>query len=268
MKAEKKKIFRVLGGSVLILSGMTGAAPALVQTAQAQPSDSNGALDEASQYASTNVNDVVVSNVQGFFGWTQEQITSNDVIAQLFNRSTICGRAYEPTQQDASTWNIEVKGDVQNAFTESLGELQQDGANARSVMTCACASNTAGGSAIVNAEVQGVSMSDLIIKAHPDASVNAVIFTGSDGTSITLPYSYVLGNDAILATQINGESLDASVGGTNQLWISSTAAKYFCRDVVSVEFATLDQQPAAPNDDQATDTDYVNRPNVGVLEAE
>ena len=70
---------------------------------------------------------------------------------------------------------------------------------------------------------------------------------------------------AIIASAINGEDMGASVGGTNQVWLDGTAAKYFTRNVVSIEVTAEDVAPAVPGSEDAPEDQYVNRPNVGIL---
>lgn len=73
-----------------------------------------------------------------------------------------------------------------------------------------------------------------------------------------------MARDALVTYRVNDEALSESVGGTNQLWIDSTAAKYFSRNIVAVEISSEDVVPAAPSDEAPNDGEYVNRPNVGV----
>ncbi|MEG1197285.1 MAG: hypothetical protein RSD38_02765, partial [Raoultibacter sp.] len=61
--------------------------------------------------------------------------------------------------------------------------------------------------------------------------------------------------------------LTASVGGTNQLWIDSVAAKYFSRNIVSIELTAEDVAPAVPGKEADAANQYVNRPNVGIVSA-
>ena len=60
--------------------------------------------------------------------------------------------------------------------------------------------------------------------------------------------------------QVNGEDLSASVGGNNQLWMTSTPASYFVRDVVEVLITAEEEAPATPG----AGFDYPNSPNVGI----
>ena len=118
---------------------------------------------------------------------------------------------------------------------------------------------------MVNADVSGVSLAALIERARPAANANTVTLTSADGYTMSLPLDYVMQRRAIIASAINGEDLGASVGGTNQVWLDGTAAKYFTRNVVSIEVTAEAVAPAIPGSEDAPEDQYVNRPNVGIL---
>ena len=67
----------------------------------------------------------------------------------------------------------------------------------------------------------------------------------------------------MIVYQLNGEPLSASVGGTNQLWLGSTSARYFASDVVEVRVTCEDEAPAIPGSPASGDH-ASNVPNVGV----
>ena len=71
----------------------------------------------------------------------------------------------------------------------------------------------------------------------------------------------------ISVSEINGEGLSSSVGGTNQLWIDAAAAKYFTRNVVAIELTAQEVAPDTPGTEDAPDDQYVNRPNAGITKA-
>ena len=98
-------------------------------------------------------------------------------------------------------------------------------------------------------------------KAGAAAGANAGTFGSADGTQQTFPLGYVVGRHAVLSYEINDEDLSASVGGSNQLWMTKTPANYFVRDVVEIVVSTEDVAPATPG---AAD-EHPNSPNAGVL---
>ena len=124
--------------------------------------------------------------------------------------------------------------------------------------------NPADGRATANAAVTGVSVYDLLEAAGGVSSgANAITFVSSDGYEVTLPLSYVLQRASMIVYQLNGEPLSASVGGTNQLWLGSTSARYFASDVVEVRVTCEDEIPAIPGSPASGDH-ASNVPNVGV----
>ena len=83
----------------------------------------------------------------------------------------------------------------------------------------------------------------------------------ADGTRQTFPLGYVVGRHAVLSYEINDEDLSASVGGSNQLWMTKTPANYFVRDVVEIVVSTEEVVPEAPG----VADEHPNSPNAGVL---
>ena len=90
---------------------------------------------------------------------------------------------------------------------------------------------------------------------------NAVTFVSADGTETMLPLGYVIGRHGVLSYEINEEALTASVGGSNQLWMTRTPANYFVRDVVEIVVSAEDEAPAVPGEAD----EHPNSPNAGVL---
>lgn len=91
---------------------------------------------------------------------------------------------------------------------------------------------------------------------------NAVTFTSADGFSQTFPLDWLYERKALIATCVGGEPIEQSFGGVNQLWIEGAAARLFVRDIVSVEFRTLDD-PQPPSF-EADEMLFQNRPNAGI----
>ena len=59
-----------------------------------------------------------------------------------------------------------------------------------------------------------------------------------------------------------GKSLVHGLAGcANQLWLGNSSARAFARNVVEIEFAALDEEPAVPSAAEA-----MNQPNIGVTE--
>ena len=243
MKVSTTKVLSAAGAAALLVPGLAIAASPAADTPATWttvPASSQAVEGEAP------ANGVVrVPNVQGEFSFDQTTVT--------------------PNNRMADDWSIAVGGDVANPYNATIGEIAQDDGTLSQIMGCSCAANPAGGRAVVNADVSGVSLAALIERARPAANANTVTLTSADGYTMSLPLDYVMQRRAIIASAINGEDLGASVGGTNQVWLDGTAAKYFTRNVVSIEVTAEAVAPAIPGSEDAPEDQYVNRPNVGIL---
>ena len=255
---------------------VVAALAAVTMTAMPAASAFAATVDDSASTASVgNASAVLVqasgqdiqteTQVEGTFTWDQGTITPNEVIKSVFQKASIalCDAASELTIADAEDWAISVSGDVQQAYSATLGELA-DESEGTMIKGCTCVSNGAGGPASINAQITGVPLASIIARAMPAADANTVTLVSEDGYEASLPLSYVMSRSAVVTYEINGEDLSESVGGTNQLWIDSTAAKYFTRNIVEIKVTHEDVVPAAPGAEQAADGEYVNRPNAGI----
>lgn len=266
--SSSKVVSAALAGTALALSGAPLVALAATPgTAAPQPAGTT-ATQAASTATTTATAKVTSPVVHGTFAYDQTTLTSNADIKKNFagTDAYLCGTTAGTDEASVplDSWNITVGGDVQNAFTESLADLADD--NALTVpMGCACAGNGADQRVSANAEVTGVTFASLMREAGVSADANTVTFTSSDGYQVSLPLSYVKQRYTLLVYAINGEPLANSMGGTNQLWLGSTSARYFARDITGITFETRDAAdvPAAPGTAAAGDT-YANVPNVAL----
>ena len=249
---------------------MAGAGAALAQQGEVPPTGSDAAVIAGEQAMSSQR--VALANVEGTFSFTQGQVTPTAQIARTLGGAdkVLCGASTEalPSNQqvvsDAADWQITVDGDgVQSSLTATIGDFAQTGTQS-TVMGCSCAGNPADGRATANAAVTGVSVYQLLETAGGVTNeANAITFVSSDGYEVTLPLTYVLQRASMIVYQLNGEPLSASVGGTNQLWLGSTSARYFASDVVEVRVTCEDEVPAIPGSPASGDH-ASNVPNVGV----
>lgn len=262
MKPTTRKIAGA-AGSVLMLTAMSAGAA----TAFAEGVDEGVAPEVNQATYAAGVARVQAATVEGTFSFTQNEITPTSAIAKAMNAAAkhLCGSKAllsEPTGA-STTWEIAVKGAVGQEYTASLDELLKVG-KAHVAMGCSCAGNPADGRASVNAEVDGVTVSSILETAGVSETANTIVFTSRDGYEIALPLNYVTQRYSLIVCGINGEPVENSVGGTNQLWLGSTSARYFARDVVSITLEDRETPPPAPGTDEAGDA-YANVPNVSVL---
>ena len=211
---------------------------------------------------------VALDTVEGTFAFTQTEVSSNDWLARHIGESSkyLCGSeaVLAGEAADAESWTISVGGAVENPYEATIGELAQTEAVQSVLMGCSCAGNPADGLSVANALVEGISVVTLVHLATPAADANTIVFTSADGYEIALPLSYIESHYCPLVFNVNGSALVESVGGTNQLWLGSTPASYFARDIVSIRLEARAEAPASPTSDEARET-LGNLPNVGVL---
>lgn len=263
MNDTAKKAFGVAGSAMMLVSlGAGGAAVAMQQEAHAEPA--------AERQAGTGERAMTeVDRVKGSFSYTQDEITPVDEIKKNLATASkyLCGaNGADGGAEEASpeNWVISVKGDVAHPYFATISEMTKTGA-AQLTMGCSCIGNPADGAASANADVLGVTLQSIIEQAIVSDDANTVVFTSADGYAIELPLFYVMQHFSLIAYDINGEPVANSMGGSNQLWLGSTAASYFSRDIVEISFETRVTPPPTPGTKAAGDF-YANVPNVSFVE--
>ncbi len=264
---KTKGIVGIAATTALLVPGV-----ALAATVDAPTEETTWEHVEATEsvaYAKQGTVGVKAADVQGTFSFDQTTVTPTDQIAKIFQKApaTFCQASTEMTVTAPEDWTVSVSGDVGNPYTATLGEIVESDGQQTELMGCACAGNPAGGRAVISAEVTGVPLAEIIYRAQPAQDANTVTLVSEDGYRISIPLDYVLARRALMACAVNGEGLASSMGGTTQIWMDAAAAKYFSRNVVAIELTREEQAPAAPGSEKAPDTEYVNRPNVGITAA-
>ncbi len=272
--AEKTLKIAGAAGSALLLAGLGGAAlaPQTTLATEAGAGSQVGAEalvkgSEAQAVAATPA--VRQTAVEGAFAWTQAEVTPVDLVASRMGgvARVLCGssRVAEGDRASAEEWVLRVTGDVESEVVATLGELAEEGAY-HATMGCSCAGNGVDGLASVNAEVEGVTAAYLLEAAGASESANTIVFVSDDGYEVALPIAYVTQRASMVVYTLNGAELADSVGGVNQLWLGSTSARYFARNVAEVRVETRDEGlvPPVPGTPDAGGT-YANVPNIGVV---
>lgn len=161
MSSRTKTIGAAMGSVVLLGSTALGFAAAQ-GSAETQAAEGAGAsavaaaqADQSDAQASGTVD---VAQVRGEFSFTQDAVTPSASIATTFVRavSSMCASMpeYLVAQIDPA---IAVQRSDGSHFQATVSEMEgEEGAEAF-LMACSCASNVAGGGAVANAEVSGVS---------------------------------------------------------------------------------------------------------------
>lgn len=270
--AASAMMLGVCGGPVADAAGWDGMSAGDGGTrddAVGMPTCAEGAamVDPASQA-------VRLDAVQGSLTYGQGAVDSVDDIARAFKKAPayLCGSSFDQLAAHGATKDagaagvneLTVAGDVQHAFTASLDDLASDDDHPV-VLGCSCGGNPADGRASVSAEVTGVTIRSLLERAQVNDGVNTIVFTSRDGYETALPLSYVTQRYSLIVYAVNGEAVDNAMGGSNQLWLGSTSARYFVRDVSAVELRTQETPPPAPGS-AAVHDQAKNVPNASVLE--
>ena len=270
MKATGKKLAGLVAGGALVVSTAPVAQLALADEPGATAEGGGSAsLAQAVVHAIANEGaNETIEHVQGAFAWNQNVVTDNETLARtLYDGSAyLCGaQGAEATGAErasaTSIASIRVTGDVGHAFTASIDEFLQK-APMKKIMGCTCAGNPADGRASANAEVGGFQLAALIDEADPVEGANTITFTSADGYEVALPLRYVTQRYSLIVTTVNGDPADSVIGCSNQLWLGSTAARSFARDVVEIAITEEAEPPTAPGAPASANT-----PNVGVTKA-
>lgn len=262
MNDTTKKIAGTAGSLILLGSMGAGAVTAFAEEAPEAAPQSAEAVEGASAVRAT------AEAVQGDFSFTQAAVDSNEAIARAMGAATyLCGGSVfegDDFVGDVEAWPIAVGGDVENGFVATVADLQADPEAQKSIMGCSCAGNPADGSASVNAEVTGVAVAHLLEMAGVSETANTVVFRSADGYEVALPLRYLTQHYCPVVFAVNDSPLVQTVGGANQLWLGSTSARYFAKNIVSIAAETRQTPPPAPGSEEAGDT-YANLPNIGVF---
>ncbi|MEG0126359.1 MAG: molybdopterin-dependent oxidoreductase [Raoultibacter sp.] len=277
MSERSTKIMGLVASGTLVVS----AAPFVQATAFADPLASSDAsrlsvtaIESTAPTTFAGSQQVTLKNVQGLFAWDQGVAADNATLAKsLYGSSaalckpqgiesssapTATGTSGASTQA-VGIEQIKVSGDIGHAFTASVEEFTKK-SPVNKIMGCTCSGNPADGRASANAAVSGFKVAALIEEADPAEEANAITFVARDGYRVSLPLSYVTQRYSIIVTGVNGEQASEAVGCENQLWLGSTAARSFARDIVAIEITHEATPPAAPGAPVSA-----NAPNVGVL---
>ena len=150
----------LLGVSTLM--GVTALAPG---EAQAAPESVTGAESQNAQAASDQLYQKQTAAVTGQFAYDQNVTTASDSIRDVFAMAaaTLCASVpdYGATSLGQA---IDVRGP--HSYALSPSRASEDADNDGFLLACSCATNVAGGGAIANAHVQGVTVASVASTAR------------------------------------------------------------------------------------------------------
>lgn len=156
MKSQTVKTIGGVMSAVALISGGAGVAQAAtIEPAAAAPASAT-TLAAADTEAPARA-------VEGTFSYTQDAVSSNAEISGVFCKAAATLCASLPTYGCEAVKAAAVTVAGPNAsFTATVDELAGEEEATSYVMACSCATNVAGGGAIANAEVEGVSLETLV----------------------------------------------------------------------------------------------------------
>ena len=180
----------------------------------------------------------------------------------------------DDSKQDLSiyeNWVISVDGDCENPVEMTLPEMEEQFGTVKQVMKMDCTINGVGQATIMQSEVEGIPISAIVDYAKPKAGANILSPIGSDGYDYAqMSIDWLLENDAIIVTKMDGEYLPNSQGYPCMIWVYKTSGGNFTKRISNLTFMTLpeDQLNAQLYVGQFTDDrtgEIYSKPNSGVL---
>lgn len=160
MKKDTSKKWAAVASSVVLassaLAGVGGTALAV------EADGATGVAAEAATDAQA-AGAVKAAAVEGDFAYNQAAVTPTATISSMFTKAaaTLCVAAPEYAQQCVVNCPIHVTGN--GAAMDATVADMAGGEGAQSMlMGCACATNAAGGGAIMNAQAEGVAIQTVL----------------------------------------------------------------------------------------------------------
>lgn len=159
MSKAMGKVGAVAGTMILAGSGMFAALPAMAEEAAAPSADAGVASAVPDGAAAEMPGAFASQNVEGTFSYSQDAVTDNATITNVFKKAmaTLCTGLPQYAAQEVHSMVIKGSSTMEATVEEMAAE---EGTTSYTV-GCACSSNVAGGGAIVNADVSGVSLASV-----------------------------------------------------------------------------------------------------------
>ena len=109
---------------------------------------------------------MAVSNVQGTFSFDQARVTPNAQIKDVFVKAsaTLCN-TFNVLESALSDFYLSVGGEVPSPYSATVDQIAEEEGSTSQLMGCSCTANSAGGWAVAQARVEGVSVASIAQKA-------------------------------------------------------------------------------------------------------
>jgi DMSO/TMAO reductase YedYZ molybdopterin-dependent catalytic subunit len=143
-----------------------------------------------------------------------------------FRENSITG----PQRVDISTYRLNLTGLVQDGRTYTYNDVIDNHAHYEKVVTINCVEGWS-----VKILWEGVLLKDLLAEADYNTTATVVIFYAADGYSTSLPLSYIVGNNIMIAYKMNGVVLPPERGFPFQLVAESKYGYKWIKWITNVE---------------------------------
>ncbi len=157
---ETKMAGAAVGAALLSVATVAMAAtPAEAPSAELPVSSIQVGVEQAREL-------VAVSNVQGTFAFDQNRETPNAQIKEVFLKASasLCN-TYDVMESALADFYLSVGGEIPTPYSATIGQIAEEQGSASQLMGCSCTANSAGGWAIAQARVEGVSVASIAQKA-------------------------------------------------------------------------------------------------------
>ena len=156
-----KTVGAALGAATLLSGTMSVAFAAEQPTAAGHNGEATAVSNAAVAQASFEAAQVNVKTVAGQFAFDQDAVSTTGSISSVFCKAaaSLCASLPQYGTQHASQL-IAISGNG-TTFTATVNDLAAEGDAQAYTLACACATNVAGGGAVANANVSGVSLATI-----------------------------------------------------------------------------------------------------------
>lgn len=135
-----------------------------------------------------------------------------------------------PQYVNLSTYKLAITGLVQHQIAHTYNESVDEHTHYEKIVTIHCVEGWE-----VRILWEGILLKDLLEEAGYDRSAQVVIFYAQDGYSTSLPLSYIIENDILLAHKMNGVVLPPERGFPFQLVAESKYGYKWIKWVTTIE---------------------------------